>query len=171
MLASKQDSEPEVLKLVNKARIVLEMPSLRKLPRGLPETSRECVLGRSLGVEILLDDQDRAYALVLQYRKACRLARIWRVERPCGMWNGWAVLLPKELNNFVHEFDAHSPQLSELTSAGCKPKDGVRSSLRHLRFDWVNQHNRVADLIERAREARDRAQALRSHLSAARHDS
>lgn len=160
VLSPEQNPDSVILELVNKARVVLEMPPLRKLPRGIPETSRKCVLGRSLGVEVLVDDQDRAYALLLHYRAACRLARVWDVTRPCGMWNGWAVLLPRELNRFVHEFDARC--YPHLASAASEAKDGVRSELRHSRFDWAAEHTRVADLIERAGEACGRAQAVRS---------
>ena len=160
MLSPEQNPDSVILQLVNKARVVLEMPPLRKLPRGIPETSRKCVLGRSLGVEVLVDDQDRAYALLLHYRAACRLARVWDVARPYGMWNGWAVLLPWELNRFVHEFDARC--YPHLASEASEAKDGVRSELRHLRFDWAAEHTRVADLMERAREACGRAQTVRS---------
>ena len=177
VLSPEQNPDSVILELVNKARVVLEMPPLRKLPRGIPETSRKCVLGRSLGVEVLVDDQDRAYALLLHYRAACRLARVWDVARPCGMWNGWAVLLPgsRELNRFVHEFDARCyPHLASAASEAkaseakaseakaSEAKDGVRSELRHSRFDWAAEHTRVADLIERAGEACGRAQAVRS---------
>lgn len=166
MLSPEQDAGPEILELVNKARIVLEMPVLRKLPRGVPETSQKCVLGRSLGVEILLDDQDRAYALLLHYRTACRLARVWAVERPCGMWNGWAVLLPRELNTFVHEFDARTyPQLS---SVGCPSEEGDRSELQDLHFEWKGQRDKIADLLQRARQACHQTQEARDRSSAAR---
>jgi hypothetical protein len=160
MLSPEQNPGSEILELVNKARVVLKMPPLRKLPRGIPETSRKCVLGRSLGVEVLVDDQDRAYALLLHYRMAGRLARVWDVARPHGMWNGWAVLLPWELNRFVHEFDARC--YPHLASEASEAKDGVRSELRHLRFDWAAEYTRVADLIGRGREACDRAQAVRN---------
>src|ERR1700745_730244 len=102
MSSPDQNPSEEILELVNKARLLLEMPPLRKLPRGIPDTALKCVLGRSLGLEILLDDQDRAYTLVLRYRTACSLARVWGVERPYGMWNGWAVMLPARLDEFVH---------------------------------------------------------------------
>jgi hypothetical protein len=158
MLPAEQSPDSEILELVNKARIVLDILPLRKLPKGIPETSRKCVLGRSLGVEVLLDDQGRAYALLFAYHSASALARTWGVGRPFGMWNGWAVLLPAELNRFVHQFDARC--FPDLTSAACESKEGVRSELRHLRFDWVAEHGRVADLIERAREACDLAQTV-----------
>jgi hypothetical protein len=166
MLSPQQNPGAEILALVNKARVVLGKPPMRNLPRGIPETSRKCVLGRSLEVEVLLDDQDQAYALLSDYRSAYRLARAWSVERPCGMWNGWAVLLPPQLSRFVHEFDALC--YPHLTSAPGEAKDGVRSELRHLRFDWVDEHTRVADLIERARAACDRAQDMgnRQHRAA-----
>ena len=157
MLSSEQNPSTEILELINKARIALEMPPLRKLPRGIPETSQKCVLGRSLGLEVLVDDQDRAYALLTNYHAAWRIARAWGAERPYGMWNGWAVLLPLELNRFVHEFDARCHPY--LTSAVSEVKDGVRSELRHLRFDWVAEKTRVAELLTRARQACDRAQA------------
>jgi hypothetical protein len=74
------------------------------------------------------------------------------------MWNGWAVLLPSELNGFVHEFDARCyPQLSSALS---EATDDVKSELRYSRFDWVAEQTRVANLIERARAACDRAQAM-----------
>jgi hypothetical protein len=158
MLSEEQNPDSELLELVNKARVILEMPPLARLPKGIPDTSRKCVLGRSLGVEVLLDDQDRAYALVFAYRLAHRLARAWGVGRPYGMWNGWAVLLPSELNRFVHEFDALC--YPHLTSAASEAHGGVRSELRDLRFDWMAEHSRVANLIERAREACGEAQAV-----------
>src|SRR5438270_9605844 len=99
-------SHGDVVELIGKARTALGMPPLKKLPRGVRETSRQCVLGRSLGVEILIDDRDGPYALVLQYRSACALSRAWCVGRPCASWNGWAVRLPAELTRFVQEFDA-----------------------------------------------------------------
>jgi hypothetical protein len=151
MSSPEQYPGSQILELINKARIALEMPPLRKLPRGTPETSRKCVLGRSLSLEVLLDDQDRAYALLTNYHAASRLARAWGAERPYGMWNGWAMLLPSELNRFVHEFDAHC--YPHLTSMENEVKDGVRSELRHLRFDWVAEHARVADLLMQARRA------------------
>jgi hypothetical protein len=169
MLPSEPNPDSGILELVNKARGMLEMPMLRKLPRGIPETSQKCVLGRSLGLEILRDDQDRAYALVLLYRTACRLARVWGVARPHGMWNGWAVLLPEALNTFVDEFDAR--RYPQLASADGAAEDGIISELRHLRFDWVDQHSKVADLIERARDACAQARELRDRLTAARHNS
>ena len=104
MLSEEQNPDSELLELVNKARVILEMPPLARLPKGIPDTSRKCVLGRSLGVEVLLDDQDRAYALVFAYRLAHRLARAWGVGRPYGMWNGWAVLLPSELDVIESHF-------------------------------------------------------------------
>ena len=157
MLSPEQNPDSEILELVNKARAVLEMPPLRKLPRGIPETSRKCVLGRTLGLEVLLSDQDRAYALVLKYHTAWRLARVWGVARPYGMWNGWAVLMPPQLNRFVHEFDEHCyPHLISASEA----KDGVRSELRHLRFDWMAEQTRVADLLMRAQQACDHAASL-----------
>ncbi len=88
------------------------MPLLTKLPQGIPKTSRQCVLGRSLDVEVLIDDHDGPFALVQQYRRAFVLARIWNVDRPRAVWDGWAVNLPAELGKFVHEFDGHQyPQL------------------------------------------------------------
>lgn len=160
MLSPEKNPGSEVLELVNKARVVLELPPLRKLPRGIPETSRKCVLGRSLGVEVLLDDRDRAYALLLDYHAAWRLARVWDAARPCGMWNGWAVLLPPELDRFLHEFDALC--YPHLTSAASEAKEGVISELRNLRFDWVDEQTRVTDLLERARKAYERAHALQN---------
>ncbi len=156
-LSPEQNPGSEILELVNQARVALEMPALRNLPKGIPGTSRKCVLGRSLNVEVLIDDRDQAYVLMANYYKACRLARVWNAARPYGMWNGWAVLLPPELNNFVHEFDAcHYPQLASATSGAT---DGVISELRQLRFDWVSEQTKVADLLARARQACDRAQA------------
>jgi hypothetical protein len=159
MLSPRQNTEAEILALVNKARVALGMPPIRNLPRGIPVTSRKCVLGRSLDVEVLIDDQDQTYALLTNYRSAYKLARAWNVARPCGMWNGWAVLLSEELNRFVHEFDARC--YPHLTSATSEAKNGVRSELRYLRFDWVDEHTRVADLIERARAACDQAEDAR----------
>src|SRR5216683_4952761 len=157
MSSVEQNPGSEILDLINKARLVMEMPALKKLPRGIPETSRKCVLGRSLGLEILLDDQDRPYALVHEYRRACRLARVWSVGRPYGMWNGWAMLLPDELSKFVHEFDSRC--YPQLLSVSREQKSGVvRSELRSLRFDWVEENKKVADLLERARAAHDAAQ-------------
>jgi hypothetical protein len=155
----------EILELINKARVVLEMAPLRRLPRGIPETSRQCVLGRSLGVEVLLDDRDRAYGLLPRYRTALRLARVWDTSRPYGMWNGWAVLLPEELNTFVHEFDARC--YPALASAASGLKDSVDPELRRSQFDWVDQHKRIADLLERARAACEHAERVR-HESADR---
>jgi hypothetical protein len=160
MLSTEPDPGLEILELVNKARVLLGRPTLLKLPRGVPETSRKCVLGRSLEVEILLDDQDRAYALILHYRTACRLAHAWRVERPCGMWSGWAVLLPEQLNKFVHEFDARC--YPKLSSIGCGSENGIPAGAQDLRFDWVAANNQVANLIERARRACHQTQKLRS---------
>jgi hypothetical protein len=124
MLSPEPTACSEILEFVNAARVALEMQPLRKLPRGIPETSRKCVLGRSLGLEILLDDQDRAYALVLGYRSASKVARVWGADLPHGMWNGWAVLLPPELNAFVREFDAQCyPHLMSGTEV---PEEGIR---------------------------------------------
>lgn len=158
MLSPQQNPGAEILALVNKARAALGMPPIRNLPRGIPETSRKCVLGRSLDVEVLMDDQDRAYALLTDYRSAYKLARAWNAARPCGMWNGWAVLLPEELNRFVHEFDARC--YPHLTSVPSEAKNNIVSELRHLRFDWVEEHTRVEDLLERARAACDHASNL-----------
>lgn len=103
---------PEILELVNRARIYLRMRRLTRLPRGIPGNSRRCVLSRSLGDEFLLDDQDRPFALVQEYRRACKLATAWHVERPSTVWNGWAVRLPGDLSTFIHNFDnGHYPQL------------------------------------------------------------
>jgi hypothetical protein len=160
MLSSEQNTTSEVLELVNQARLVLEMPALRKLPKGIPDAARKCVLGRSLDLEILLDDQDRAYALVLRYRTACSVARVWGVRRPYGMWNGWAVLLPRALNEFVHDFDSRCyPSIESLQR---DTKEGLRSELRYLRFDWVDQHARVTNLLERAKSACEKADRARN---------
>jgi len=82
------------------------MSRLKKLPSGTPESANQCVQARSLKVEILLDHDDRPFAFALRYRMACALDRAWRSAPPCSVWNGWMVLLPVELSNFVHVFDA-----------------------------------------------------------------
>jgi hypothetical protein len=157
---SPEEDPADILELVNKARLVLEMPALRKLPSGIPETSRKCVLGRSLGVDILLDDCNRAYALLLRYHQASRLARAWAVARPCGMWNDWAVQLPGKLNRFVHEFDSRCYPALELLEP---PASAVVSGdLRHLRFEWAAEHTKVVDLLERARSTCERAVQARN---------
>jgi hypothetical protein len=168
MLSEVQNPDTEILELINEARLVLGMPALNKLPKGVPETSQKCVLGRSLGAEILLDDQDRAYVLLLHYRAASRLARAWGVAQPNGMWNGWGVLLPEPLDRFVHEFDALC--YPQLTYGYGVADDGVRSELRHLRFDWVDEGKKVSDLIERAQDACAQAQALQKRLSSTIHN-
>jgi hypothetical protein len=160
MLTAQQTLRPDILALVNKARIALEMAPLKKLPRGVPQTSRKCVLGRSLGLEVLLDDQDRPYALVLQYHRARRLARIWCVARPHALWNGWAVMLPHGLSEFIREFDSRC--YPKLVAASREEKSGqVRSDLRALRFDLMEEQTRVADLLAQAWEACQRADKVR----------
>src|SRR2546421_6743049 len=151
-MSSLQHSLPRsaVFDLVSRARSALGMPPLKRLPRGIRETSRQCVLGRSLGVEILVDDRDGPYALVLQYRSACALSRAWCVGRPCASWNGWAVRLPAALSKFVQEFDACC--YPELVSNLESEKAGPVSELRSLRFDWVVEKERVQDLLDRANE-------------------
>lgn len=171
MLSQQRNPGEQVLELVNRARIALEMPTLRKLPSGIPETSQKCVLGRSLDAEILLNDQDWAYVLLPNYRASCRLARAWRVERPCAIWNGWAVSLPEVLNRFVHEFDARC--YPELSSAASASEDGTRAELVGLRLDWTGQKGKIAHLIERARQAchqtqEVQTQELQNRLSATR---
>jgi hypothetical protein len=151
-------SHGDVLELVNRARAAFGILPLRKLPRGVRETSRQCVLGRSLGVEILLDDRDGPYALVLRYRAACALARTWGVGRPCASWNGWAVRLPSELSKFVQEFDAcRYPELDSGLSA--KTTTSV-AELRVLRFDWISEQERVQKLLDQARNVCDSARDL-----------
>jgi len=166
MLSPDQNPNSEILELVNQARLALELTPLRKLLRGVPDMARKCVLGRSLGLDILIDDQDRAYALVLRYRSACSVARVWGVAKPYGMWNGWAVLLPAKLNEFVHEFDSRCYPSMETSH-----RDGRRqlqSELRNLRFDWTNQHARVGDLLEKARLACEYAEQARNSCPAHR---
>jgi hypothetical protein len=155
MLSPEQNLSSDILESVNQARLVLEMSPLRRLPRGIPVTARKCVLGRALGLEILIDDQDRTYALLLKYRTACSLARVWGVARPCGMWNGWAVLLPSGLNEFVHDFDSRCYPSMEMVQRDTRA--GIQSDLRHLRFDWIDQHTWVTELLERARSAYENA--------------
>jgi hypothetical protein len=159
-MSSLQHSLPRsaVFDLVSRARSALGMPPLKRLPRGIRETSRQCVLGRSLGVEILVDDRDGPYALVLQYRSACALSRAWCVGRPCASWNGWAVSLPAELTRFVQEFDACC--YPELVSNSPPKKSATVSELRELRFDWVGEQQRVQNLIDRANELCDSAREL-----------
>ena len=107
-----QRPSPAILELVNRARIYLQMRRVTRLPRGIPGNSRRCVLSRGLGAEFLLDDQDRPFTLLQEYRRACKLAAAWQVEKPSALWNGWAVRLPSDLNTFIHNFDAHQyPQL------------------------------------------------------------
>jgi hypothetical protein len=102
----------DILNVINKARSAFKMASLKKVPRGAPEKSRLCVLARALRLEVLLDEQDRPFAFVRQYRQANILASAWRVARPREAWTGWSVPLPKELSDFVQEFDAqHYPEL------------------------------------------------------------
>jgi hypothetical protein len=96
----------DILNVINKARSAFKMASLKKVPRGVPEKSRLCVLARALRLEVLLDEQDRPFAFVRQYRQASMLASAWRVARPREAWTGWSVPLPKELSDFVEEFDA-----------------------------------------------------------------
>jgi hypothetical protein len=159
MLSPEQNPGLEILELVNKARVALQTPPLHKLFRGIPETSQKCVLGRSLGFEILLDDQDCAYGLLLSYLQAIKVAKAWNVPRTYGMWNGWAVRLPEPLNNFVHRFDGRC--YPSLESPQRPQNAGVRSELRPLRFDWVDQHARVTTLLERARQACEEAEQTR----------
>ena len=161
MLSPGQNPSIEILELVNAARLVLGLPQLRKLLKGVPDTARKCVLGRSLGVDILIDDQDRAYALLLRYRTAYSLARAWGVARPYGMWNGWAVLLPAKLNEFVHDFDSRCYPAMESPQ---RDNGGhLQSDLRDLRFDWTDQHTRVNNLLERARLACESAEEARNN--------
>jgi hypothetical protein len=161
MLFPEQNPSAEILDLINRARLVLEMPPLRKLLKGIPDTARKCVLGRSMGLDILIDDQERAYALVLRYRAAYSLARAWGVERPHGIWNGWAVLLPQRLNEFVHEFDSGCyPSMESLQR---DTGGGVQSELRHLRFDWTDQRARIDNLLEKARLACEIAEQARNY--------
>ena len=163
MLSLEQSPGSDVLELVNKARLVLELPPIRRLPKGIPDTARKCVLGRSLGLEILLDDQDRAYALLTDYRLASKLASVWGAARPCGMWNGWGVMLPAKLSDFVREFDSRC--YPRLVSPHRESKSTTQSELRHLRFDWADQHARVSDLLKRARSAWQNAErALNNSL-------
>ncbi len=159
MSSPEQILSQEILDLVNKARVVLGMSPLRRLPRGVPDAARKCVLGRSLGLEVLLDDQNRAYALLLHYRAACSVARVWGAARPYGMWNGWAVLLPGKLDEFVHEFDSRCHPSME--SPHCDDRQRLQSDLRHLRFDWNDQHGRITALLERAKSASDNADRVR----------
>lgn len=160
MLSPEENPSSEILELVNQARVVLELPPLRKLLKGMPDSARKCVLGRSLGVDILIDDQDRAYALVRRYRTACSLARVWGVAKPYGMWNGWAVLLPQRLNEFVHEFDARCYPSMETAQRDAGGE--LQSEIRNLRFDWTNQHARVARLLEKATLACEYAEQARA---------
>ena len=121
---------PEILELVNQARLKLKKPLLMKLPQGIPGNSRQCVLGRSLGVEVLLDEHDGPFALVQQYRRACVLASIWNVDRPCAVWDGWAFNLPAELSKFILEFDTYRyPQLVSDQNLSSSP-----SSYRAMRM-------------------------------------
>jgi hypothetical protein len=107
MSSGQYEPDPQVLELINNARKACGMLPLRELPQGIPETSRQCVLGRSLGVEVLLDDHDGPLALTLRYRQACALARAWGGGgRPRPVWNGWAVTLPPILSQFIRQFDA-----------------------------------------------------------------
>jgi hypothetical protein len=151
VLPLQHEPASKILQRINQARSVLGMALLHKLPRGIPETARKCVLGRSLTLDILLDDHDRAYALVLHYRTALRLAHAWDVVRPYGMWNGWAVVLPPELNDFVRDFDSHYYPWMESP----QPKLNVdpQTGLRHSSFSWNSQHATVSSLLERAQAA------------------
>ena len=101
------------------------MSRLKKLPSGTPESANQCVQARSLKVEILLDHDDRPFAFALRYRMACALDRAWRSAPPCSVWNGWMVLLPVELSNFVHDF--HELCYPELVSRL------AQASLYHVR--------------------------------------
>jgi hypothetical protein len=168
MLSPEPNFDSDILELVNNAREVMGLPLLRKLLRGIPDTARKCVLGRSLGLDILLDDENRAYALVLEYRVAYRLARVWQAVRPYGMWNGWAVLLPPRLNEFVRDFDSRC--YPSLESTPREPDTGIQSELRRLRFDWIDQHARVADLLERAKGACERATVVQNAVRASTRD-
>jgi hypothetical protein len=158
-MASVFEPGPEILELVNQARRELRMPTLKELPRGTPETSRQCVLGRSLDVEVLTDDHDGPFALVQQYRRACVMARVWGVGRPRAVWNGWAIDLPAALTRFVREFDARCyPQL--VSDLPAPSPESIRSELRALRFDWIAENARVDDLLRRARLAHDHAEII-----------
>ena len=95
-----------VMQSINKARRALRMSPIGELPRGVPEKSRLCVLARALHLEILLDENDRPFALTRGYRQARMLANAWSVGKPGEAWNGWSVELPAELSEFVREFDA-----------------------------------------------------------------
>jgi len=160
MVVSVQKIDAEILGLINKARTTLSMAPLEDLPSGVPNTSRLCVLGRSLGVEVLLDDKDYPFALVLNYRRGCALAKAWDVSPPTEAWNGWGVQLPAELAKFVRDFDAQQyPGLSLSTRA--VDIGGIRSELRSLRFGWMEEHGRLERLLGQAREACDRAAQLR----------
>jgi hypothetical protein len=160
MSSAQYEPDPQVLELINKARTACGMPQLRELPQGIPETSRQCVLGRSLGVEVLLDDLEGPFALTLRYRQACALARAWSGGgRPRAVWNGWAVTLPASLSQFIRQFDAR--KYPKLVSSNSEARsESIRSELRSLRFDWVEEKNRLDDLLERARSACDHARQL-----------
>jgi hypothetical protein len=168
MLVSEQNPSREIRDLVNQARLVLGMPPLRKLLKGIPDTARKCVLGRSLGCDVLIDDQERAYALLLRYRAACSLARVWGVARPYGVWNGWAVLLPSSLNEFVHDFDSRC--YPSMESPQRDSRGDLKSELRSLRFDWTDQHTRVKNLLEQAGLACDNAEWARNQLAQSKSD-
>jgi hypothetical protein len=124
-----------ILDLLNRARIKLGGMPLKELPRGIPDSSQHCVLGRSLGFEFLLDHQDHPFALVLKYHRACALAAAWDVPRPYAVWNGWAVRVPEALSRFIHNFDARRyPQLisRQDTSLNRKGEDRKIHSAPYL---------------------------------------
>jgi hypothetical protein len=166
------NSTREVLQALNAARMALRMAPLTRLPPGLRRQSQLCVLGRALRLEILLDEQERAFVLVREYRQASRLAAIWNTP-PQEAWYGWAVLLPAQLDHFVHEFDAGYHSRLALR----QQRYALRAAMKELKSlrSWALQmRSRVSELAlegdELCRRSRELCQQGRRPLCVSQPD-
>jgi hypothetical protein len=149
----------DILKLINTARSAFRMAPLKGLPRGIPEKSRLCVLARALRFEVLLDEEDRPFALVRQYRQAKMLASAWCVNRPEEAWSGWSVPLPRELSEFVHQFDAR--RHPELILVGRLAElHAARTELQSLRLRLMRMQVRASVLAAEGREIYGRSREV-----------
>jgi hypothetical protein len=107
----------EVLVLVNKARAALGQPPLETLPRGKKRDSSDCVIARSVGVNV----GNRIAWIAAGRRRERRLvagllAEAW--HSPQDVIGRRRVLLPGALRQFVVDFDAGAfPELVDRPHA------------------------------------------------------